>query len=163
YCFQHQEAATVREQDGPVEVVRFRRLASLGKLDLSLGLTRALGRVEADVIHMQAPNPAAILALLAAPPRVPVVVTYQSDVVRQDRLPSLSSPLGKFFYRRVRLVLTTSPPSPAGSRFLTGLRDRLTVLPMGIDLDPYRYPSAAHRAVAEALRRRHGGPLWLAC
>jgi rhamnosyl/mannosyltransferase len=143
--------------------MRFQRLASLGKLDVSLRLTHALARVEADVIHMQAPNPAAILALLLARPRVPVVVTYQSDVVRQKMLARLFRPLEKLFYRGARLVLTTSPTYAAGSRVLAGLRDRLAVLPMGIDLEPYRRPSAAHREAAEKLRRRHGGPLWVAC
>ena len=36
-------------------------------------------------------------------------------------------------------------------------------MPMGIDLSPYRDPSEADRAEAEAIRRRHPGPLWLGC
>jgi rhamnosyl/mannosyltransferase len=163
YCFQHENAPTSREQDGAVEVVRFHRQATLGKLDLSIGMVSALARVDADVIHVQVPNPAAVLALLLARPRVPVVVTYQSDVVRQKLLARLFLPLERLFYRRVRLILTTSPTYPAGSRFLVGLRDRLAVLPMGIDLEPYRRPSARHREAAEALRQRFGRPLWLAC
>jgi rhamnosyl/mannosyltransferase len=146
-----------------VEVVRFRRLASVAKLDLSPGLTRALARVEADVIHMQAPNPAGILALLAAQPRPPVVVTYQSDVVRQRVLSALFGPLERRFYRRVPLILSTSPTYQAGSRFLSANRARLAVLPMGIELAPYLSPSAGHRAAARGLRERYPGPLWLAC
>ena len=116
FCFQHQSAPTVREQDGPVEVIRFRRLACVGKLDLSPPLCQALARVKADLIHLQTPNPAGILALLAARPRVPIVVTYQSDVVRQKTLAILFRPWEKMLYRQVRLILTTSPTYPIGLR-----------------------------------------------
>jgi rhamnosyl/mannosyltransferase len=163
FCFQHQPAPTSREQDGEVEVVRFRRLASVAKLDVSPALCWALRRVQADVIHMQAPNPAGILAVLAARPRLPLVVTYQSDVVRQKILGALFQPLERLFYRQVRLILSTSPTYGAGSRFLADYRDRLTVLPMGINLDPYLNPSADHQDAARRLRERYPGPLWLAC
>jgi rhamnosyl/mannosyltransferase len=119
--------------------------------------------VEADVIHMQAPNPAGILALLAARPRLPIVVTYQSDVVRQKTLATLFRPLEKLLYRQVRLILTTSPTYPSGSRFLAQVRDRLAVLPMGIELEPYLKPSQAHQGKARALQQHYPGPLWLAC
>jgi rhamnosyl/mannosyltransferase len=163
FCFQHQRAPTVRERDGEVEVVRFRRLASLAKLDVSPALCLALAGAQADVIHMQAPNPAGVLALLAARPRVPLVVTYQSDVVRQKVLAALFQPLERRFYRRVGMILCTSPTYTAGSRFLANYRDRLSVLPMGIDLEPYLNPTPAHRDAARRLCERHPGPLWLAC
>src|SRR5208337_277382 len=63
FCFQHEASPTARE------------------------------RVGADVIHMQAPNPAGVVAVLTARPRVPLVVTYQSDVVRQRLLAILFRPL----------------------------------------------------------------------
>jgi rhamnosyl/mannosyltransferase len=163
FCFQHEPAPTTREHDDEVEVVRFRRLASVAKLDVSPALCRALARVRADVIHMQAPNPAGVLAVLTARPRLPLVVTYQSDVVRQKLLAALFQPLERLFYRKVRLILSTSPTYATGSRFLADYRDRLTVLPMGIDLGPYQHPSAAHQDAARGLRARYPGPLWLAC
>ena len=56
-------------RDGPVEVVRFGRRASGAKLDYCPGLASALAGVEADVLHLQVPNPTMILALLRARPR----------------------------------------------------------------------------------------------
>ncbi len=163
FCFQHEASPTARERDGAVEVSRFQRVASLAKLDLSAELCRALARVRADVIHMQAPNPAGVVAVLTARPRVPLVVTYQSDVVRQRLLAILFRPLERLFYRRVHLILSTSPVYSAGSRFLAAYRSRLSVLPMGIDLEPYLNPAPAHQDAARRLRERYAGPLWLAC
>jgi len=163
FCFQHLSGPTTHERDGDVDVVRFRRVASVAKLDISPEMYGELHRVKADVVHMQAPNPAGILAVLAARLRLPVVVTYQSDVVRQVWLARLFQPLETRFYNRVRLILSTSPTYPAGSRLLSENRDRLLVLPMGIDLSPYLHPTAEYQQAAQALRARYPGPLWLAC
>src|SRR4051794_16624630 len=74
-CVNHRSGPTVTENDGPVEVTRVRRRMTIDKLDLCPGLAGLLARVEADILHLQVPNPTMILALLAARPRVPVVVT----------------------------------------------------------------------------------------
>lgn len=163
FCLNHEPAPTVDEYDGPVRVTRFGRMASAAKLDFCPGLARALRRVEADILHMQVPNPTMILALLAARPRSPVVVTYQSDVIRQRVRGALFRPIERLAYRRVRLILSSSPAYPGGSRFLRPYGERLDCLPNGIDLDPYLNPSVAHRDEADRIRGRYPGPLWLGC
>jgi rhamnosyl/mannosyltransferase len=164
-CVRHGRGPTEFEQDGPVEVTRLGRLASAAKIDVCPGLVAALRReaAAADVLHMQVPNPTMILGLLAAGVRTPLVVTYQSDLVRQRLRGLLFRPLERLAYRQVRAILATSPTYPGGSRFLRPYGDRLHVLPMGIDLEPYLEPSPTTIAAAEALRARHGGPIWLGC
>jgi glycosyltransferase involved in cell wall biosynthesis len=161
FCVNHEPGPTTFERDGPVAVTRFGRRAAAAKLDFCPDLAGALARVEADILHLQVPNPTMILALLAARPRAAVVVTYQSDVVRQRLRALLFRPIERLAYRRVRAILPTSPAYAAGSPFLRSYADRLHMLPLGIDLEPYLDPSAAHRAEAEAIRARHAGPLWL--
>ncbi len=161
-CVNHEAGPTIEERDGPVRVTRFRRVASVDKLDICPGLAAGLRRVEADILHIQVPNPTMILGLLAARPRQPVIVSYQSDVVRQWCLEALFRPLEWLAYRRVRVILSSSPTYAAGSRFLRRYRDRLHVLPDGIDLEPYLSPSPEDQAKAERIRGAHPGPLWLA-
>lgn len=163
YCLAHEKGPTAVDQDGPVEVTRFRPAASVAKLDYCPELAYALRRVEADVLHMQVPNPTMLLAVLAARPKVPLVVTYQSDVVRQRLRAALFRPLERLAYRHVRAILATSPTYVPGSRFLRAYADRIRILPMGINLDPYRDPSEADSAEAEDIRLRYPGPVWLGC
>jgi glycosyltransferase involved in cell wall biosynthesis len=165
FCVNHEPGPTAVETDGVVEVTRFRRRASAAKLDVCPDLARWLGRVEADVLHLQVPNPTMILALLRARPRVPLVVSYQSDVVRQKLRALLFRPLERLAYRRVRAIVTSSEAYRAGSRFLRPYADRLHVLPNGIDLRPYLDPSNEIRALADSIRSRlaWAGPLWLGC
>src|SRR5262245_19789516 len=163
YCVNHEGGPTAVEHDGLVEVTRFGRIGSALKLDFCPELVRGLRRVGADVLHLQVPNPTMILALLAARPRIPMVVAYQSDVINQRLRGALFRPLERLAYRRVRLILPSSPNYPGGSPFLRSYPDRLHVLPMGIDLAPYLTPSAADVEAAGRVREAHGrgGPLWL--
>ena len=81
-CVNHEAGPTIEERDGPVEVTRFRRVARPSSSTSVPGWPpdcEGRGRHPA----IQVPNPTMILALLAARPRQPVIVSYQSDVVRQ--------------------------------------------------------------------------------
>jgi rhamnosyl/mannosyltransferase len=161
FCANHEAGPTIEERDGPVRVTRFGRAASVAKLDVCLDLVAGLRRVEADVLHLQVPNPTMILGVLAARPRQPLVVTYQSDVIRQRLRAALFRPLERLAYRRVQAILPTSPTYADGSRFLRPYRDRLHVLPNGIDVGPYSRPSPEDQAEADRIRGEYPGPLWL--
>jgi glycosyltransferase involved in cell wall biosynthesis len=150
--------------DGSVRVIRIGRRVSLARLEVCPGLVRALCRVQAgavDLLHLHVPNPTMVLALAAVPARLPVVITYHSDVIRQKLLALPLRPFKHRVFRRASRVLSNSPTYHAGSPFLQRYLDKLLVLPMGIDLEPYRRPSAAALAYAERVRKAHGTPLWL--
>ena len=81
--------ATVEEWDGLVGLTRLGRLASLARLEICPELPRVLRRLRGrgvNLLHLHVPNPTMLLALAAVRTRVPLVVTYHSDVVRQRRL-----------------------------------------------------------------------------
>lgn len=163
FCINHEAGPTVHEQDGPVALTRFGRAASAAKLDVCPELIGALRRVEADILHVQVPNPTMILALLLARPRLPLVVSYQSDVIRQRLRRWLFRPIERHVYRSARAILVSSPFYAGGSRFLRSYATRLDSLPNGIDLGPYLRPSVEHAAEAARIRRRYAGPIWLGC
>lgn len=153
------------DADGPVRVVRVGRWANVLKLDVAPGLGAALRRARRDppdVWHLHAPNPAMMLAVLADPRVRPLVVTHHSDIVRQRVSRYAVRPLERAVYRRAARVLPTSDRYAAGSDLLRRFADKLTPVPLGMDLTPYREPSAAAVAHAATLRGRHGAPLWVA-
>lgn len=162
YCVNHRPGRTIREMDGDVELVRFRRLGIGGKLDLCPGLIRALRNVQADVLHVHVPNPTMILSMLLARPRHPVVVTYHSDHVRQVVRGLLFRPMERLFYHPVRAILATSPAYMAGSSLLQTYPERVRVLPMGIELEPYLSPQLQDQEQAVEIQARYPGPIWLA-
>ena len=162
-CFNHKPGPTAEERDGAVRVVRVQEMGTVARLAVSPGLVAQLRVIEADVCHMQVPNPSMILAWLAARPRIPIVVTYQSDHVKQRVRSLLFRPVEHRFYRDVARILATSPTYAGGSSLLQAYADRVDVVPMGIDLDPYLNPSQSVLDEAAAILRRYPGPIWFGC
>src|SRR5207302_9981814 len=137
---------TAEEWDGPVRVVRVGRVASLARFDVCPALPRRLGHglsKHFDVLHLHVPNPTMLLALAAARPPLPLVVTYQSDVVKQRVLAFAVLPFERLVFGQARLLLSSSPTYIDGSAHLRRYRATVGVLPMGIDLQPYLAPSPA--------------------
>lgn len=152
------------EMDGPVRVVRVGRWANVAKLDVAPGLLAAIrneARRRPSVWHLHAPNVTTMLALAALPRLGPLVVTHHSDIVRQRVLKYAVRPLETLTYRRAARVVPTSPRYADGSPLLRAFASKLAVLPLGIDLTPFQTPSAAAVGLADELRRRHPGPLWV--
>jgi glycosyltransferase involved in cell wall biosynthesis len=164
-CVNHRSRRTEIDHDGPIPITRIGRLVEIDKLDICPGLTRAIKRVEreVDIFHLQAPNPTMLLALLAARPKIPTVVTYQSDVIRQRIREFLFRPFEKAAYRYVDRIMPTSPTYPAGSRFLRGYSDRVHVVPLGINLEEFIDPDAKLVEEARKIRAEHPGPIWMSC
>jgi rhamnosyl/mannosyltransferase len=156
---------TRAETDGPVQLMRFGRRASLARLDLCPRLPlslRRLGPDRFDLLHLHVPNPTMVLGLFLCRPRVPWVITYHSDVVRQRALRYLQRPVENWVFRRAAAVVATSPEYARGSTYLGRFADKVAVVPFGIDLDPFLRPAPEARRCADDFRRAYGEPLWLA-
>jgi rhamnosyl/mannosyltransferase len=152
------------DDDGPVRVIRVGRWANVAKLDVVPGLPtaiRRLARWEPDVWHLHVPNVTMMLATLTCRAARPLVVTHHSDIVRQRLLKHAIRPLENLVYGRSSRVFATSTSYIDGSSLLQQHREKVDVLPLGIDLAPFREPSAAALAVARELREKYRDPLWL--
>jgi glycosyltransferase involved in cell wall biosynthesis len=152
------------EHDGPVRVNRLARWASLARFDFCprmLASLRQLRRKSFDLLHLHTPNPTMLIALSGVLPRVPLVVTHHSDVIRQKKLELLQRPFENAVYGRAGRVLATSPRYAEGSPTLQRYADKCVPLPLGIDLRPFESPSPAVLAHEESIRRKFPGPIWL--
>ena len=156
---------TVEEWDGSVRVTRVGCRASIARFNVCPGLPRVLAglmRSGTDLLHLHVPNPTMLLALAALRPRIPLVVTYHSDVVKQKLLGMILRLFEHVVFRRATVLISNSPTYPGGSTILQCYRGKLTVLPMGLSLDPYLRPTPAAWKYAQQLQEKHGKPLWLA-
>jgi len=64
---------------------------------------------------------------------VPLVITYHSDVVRQQGWLKVYGPLLRRVLRRADRILPTSPKYLASSPWLSPVSDHCTVVPLGVD------------------------------
>ena len=111
-----------------------------------------------DLVHYHFPWPFADLTHLAFGRKVPSIVTYHSDIVRQPTMLKLYSPLMHLFLGRVDRIVATSPNYVRTSPVLQRHRERVEVIPIG--LDPASYPPPSPGRVA-ALEREHGRRFFL--
>lgn len=153
------------DRDGDIVVHRAGRVANVAKLDVCPTLPGLLADVRRQfrphVWHLHAPNVTMMLAVLADRRLRPLVVTHHSDIVRQRVLRHVVRPVEHAVYRRAARVLPTSQQYADGSPTLARFRDKVEPLPLGLDLTPFRTPSAAAFAHAERFRREYPGPVWL--
>jgi rhamnosyl/mannosyltransferase len=153
------DGRTTTEQPLPgLTIIRAARSLHLASTPLSLAMARLARRLRPDVVHLHFPYPPGDLAYLALPERVPLVLTYHSDIVRQRTLLRVYRPLLELTLRRAARILPTSPNYMVSSPFLRHHAARCAVVPLGIDAT--RFAQADARRVA-AVRARYDAPLVL--
>ncbi|CAA0079853.1 Glycogen synthase [BD1-7 clade bacterium] len=102
---------------------------------------------EADLIHYHFPYPFADLLHFLGQHNKPTLVTYHSDIVKQKYLLKAYQPLMHRFLQSVDRIVATSPNYVVSSQVLQRFRDKVDVVPIG--LDPRSYPSVSINNVSK--------------
>ncbi len=138
----NQGRETVEEVVDGVPVTRVGVLARSGSVPIAPSLALHLRRSRADLIILHEPNPWALLSYAAVRPSAPLAIWYHSDVVRPAWQYSLFyAPLARAAYSRARRFVVSSPPLGEHASALAPYRERITVIPFGID--PSRWNATA--------------------
>ena len=163
-CMDHERSRTTRfDRDGPIEIIRLRRSLSFGKIDFCPDLGRAIRDSGADLIHLHTPNPSMIFGLMCSGDRTPLAVSHHSDIVKQKLRRIAFGLMERACYDRAALVLAMSPTYVDGSAPLQRCREKVGVLPIGLNLDPILNPSRDVLARSVALKQTVAGPIWFSC
>ncbi len=120
---------------GGHRVHRARRDWAPASTDLSaggIGRFRRLAR-HYDLLHYHFPWPYMDLAHFLAAGGRPALATYHSDIVRQRFLLHLYRPLMGRFLGAMARIIATSPEYAATSPVLARFRDKLRIIPFGLD------------------------------
>lgn len=96
-------------------ISRFRKLAS-----------------DFDILHYHFPWPTGDLLHVLAGGGRPVLVTYHSDIVRQQCLAAAYAPLRDLFLCRMNCIVATSPNYVQTSPILQRFRQKVEIVPIGI-------------------------------
>lgn len=144
---------------GSLTIIKAGRLLHMASTPLSARMAwHACHLHGVDVINLHFPYPPGDLVSLLVPGRPPLVVTYHSDIVRQQTMLRLYRPLLRYTLHRAARILATSPNYIASSPWLRTCAERCTVSPLSVDVS--RFETINQRAVA-TLRERYHTPLLL--
>ncbi|MDF3886719.1 glycosyltransferase family 4 protein [Cupriavidus basilensis] len=152
-------SATSTETEGFLvhSAKRDMEIASTGFSFSALSRFRELTR-QADIVHYHFPWPFMDMAHFATRVRKPSVVTYHSDIVRQQLLLRLYRPLKRRFLDSVDRIVATSPQYAASSPVLKDYAHKVDVIPIGLDRAAYP-PTDSERI--EHWRQRVGNKFFL--
>ncbi|HEX2545815.1 MAG TPA: glycosyltransferase, partial [Ramlibacter sp.] len=98
---------------------------------------------QADVIHYHFPWPFMDLVHFATAVSQPTVLTYHADIVKQQTMLRFYRPLKHAFLRSVDRIFATSPNYRESSTVLQAHRDKVGVIPIGIDKQGYPQAESA--------------------
>jgi len=141
-----------RKPDPPARVVACPATLAFDSLAFSrtmFGRFRSLARAH-DLVHYHFPFPQQDVMHLLLKPGIPSVLTYHSDIVRQRVLYRFYEPLLKHFLSGVDAIVATSENYLASSRVLRRYKDRVSVIPLGLDPGFYPEPGQSVRRKWEA-------------
>jgi len=85
-----------------------------------------------DIIHVQAPDPMAFLALFLVRPKAKVIIHWQSDIVRQQRTRKYFLPLQNWVLKFADKILATSKNYAKHSPCLYAFMDKVEIIPLGV-------------------------------
>ena len=137
------------------DVTRLGRVMTLASAPICPAMVNSIRRERADIVHLHLPNPAAAIACLIGRPSGAIVITWHSDVVRQQRLARLYQPLERILLERCSAIVATSPAYIAGSPVLRMHANRCHLIPYGIDAGQFD-DDRVDQSLVEKLRQRFG-------
>ena len=147
---------TVEEEVDGVHVTRVATVATAGSVSIAPSFGSWLRSAQADLIVLHEPNPWALVSYAAMRPSAPLVIWYHSDVVRHPLQYALFyAPIARPAYRRAERFIVSSPVLGERAAALAPYRDRVRVIPFGIDPAEWE-PDAFVRTQAAEITREIG-------
>jgi glycosyltransferase involved in cell wall biosynthesis len=154
-----------REDRDVVDGVSVRRcleVANAASVSICPTMPLVLSRRHYDILHLHYPHPMGVMSYLASikPRNHKVIITYHSDIVKQETLLKAYAPFMREVMARASAIICTSPNYLASSTALQEFREKCVVIPYGIDVAQFAKTPAVERQAAE-IRERFKGPLVL--
>lgn len=143
-CFNEGHTSEVSEVDG-IKVYRIGALVTIARQAMSFSYYTTLRQViksfNPDVIHFHWANPfpAAIL-LLVIPKSAKLIIHWHMDVIKQWIIYRFIKPIETRLLKRANLVAVTSPQYRDGSTPLQPFKEKVRVVPNGIDESMLKLP-----------------------
>lgn len=120
-----------------VKIIFAGRLATVASTPISPAMFWWMRRLHADIAHLHFPHPPGEVANFLFHPAPRTVITYHSDIVRQQTLLRFYRPLLRQVLLRADQIIVTSPVYLETSPYLKQCQDKCTVIPLGVDVSRF--------------------------
>jgi len=135
---------TSQEYLNGVHIIRAGRVCTLASMPISLSQPFFILRQKSDIVHIHSPYPLGEISAWIFKRKIPLVITYHSDIVNQKRLLRLYGPLLRMILDRARIIIGTSPRYIETSPWLFPSRNNYRVIPLGVDPNIFKPAGIPH-------------------
>jgi glycosyltransferase involved in cell wall biosynthesis len=139
-----------KETINGVKIERLPYIAKVANTNITPALPLALLRQDFDIIHTQLPTPwsADWSAIVSKTKKRPLVLNYQNDIVGRGfagHIASLYNSTGlQLLLRAASRIIITQPNYFVSSIYLKNYKNKIRVLPVGVDTNIFR-PMSRHK------------------
>ncbi|GAB6137375.1 glycosyltransferase [Halanaerobaculum tunisiense] len=137
------------------------RSASLGRyfsMPVAPTFPFDLKKIDADIYHYHLPFPLGVVSHLLTNPNGKTVVTWHSDIVKQEKILKIYKPFLMKFLDKVDKIVTTSLNMIESSPFLQPFKDKCTVIPLGIKPEDFSLTDRVESKVTK-IKRKYSKPI----
>lgn len=120
-----------------VRVLRSNRITTVASTPISIDMAARLRSLEPNITHLHFPYPMGEVSQWLVGRKQPFVITYHSDIVKQQAILRFYGPLLRRILARAGQILPTSEKYVATSPFLKPLADNCTAVPLSVDAAQY--------------------------
>lgn len=153
----NRSARTVRETVAGVPVTRAATISPARSTPVAPRFLLELVRDRSDLIVLHEPNPWALVTLAIVRPKAPILIWFHSEVIRPRLQYALFyGPFARAVYSRACRFVTSSLALANQAAALRPYRERVSVIPFGIDVADW-VETPAVQARASELRALAGG------
>jgi len=143
-----------------VRIVRVPEFGRYASVPLCPTAPFELNRLNPDLVHLHFPNPMGDLTQILGASKVPFVLTYHADIIKQKIFLPLYSPILRFLFKKAGKILFSAEENIPSSPFIAAHRHKCAVIPFGIELEQFQLCGREEAEAAE-LRRELGGKIAL--
>jgi glycosyltransferase involved in cell wall biosynthesis len=143
------------EQLEGVKVIRVPEFGRYASVPFCPTAPSELRQLNPDIVHLHFPNPMGDLTYLLAAGKVPLVLTYHADIIKQKAFLPVYRPILKLLFKKARRIIVSSEEYAASSSILPELSQKCIVIPFGVDLAAFSLRNGEATDI-ESFRRQHG-------
>ena len=128
---------TIEEVIDGINVTKYASFGIFASLPISFSFILNFYKHKADVLHFHLPNPLAVMAYFIFRIKGDIIVTWHADITKQKFALLLYKPFLHWFLRQAKRIIVTSPNIIQSSPHLSKFKNKITVIPLGINPKKY--------------------------
>lgn len=141
-----------------VKVIKAGRITEVASTPISISMFKFMQEARPDILHLHFPYPLGELASLFFARCDKMVLTYHSDIVRQEKWLHLYMPFLNRVFRKAKVIIASNPNYFRGSNLLDKYMNKIEIIPYGIDVGRFE---KVNDTKIKGIKNRYGSAIVL--